>query len=281
MRRPALLAALAAALGVATAASGAGLPGGDWVRTDLVAEGRVLASARPPGHAQGRVLTIVFEGDGAAHDRRGRPSADPTPRRPVGLEIARAWPGEPRAWLGRPCQFTLKADPACAPEDWTSARFSASAVAAADAAVDQLKAQAGAEEVRLVGWSGGGVLAMLVAARRDDVAGVVTFAAPLDLAAWTDWHGLSPLTDALNPAGLPPMPATPQTHVFGSFDQTVPPAAVLPAARRLAGPGGRVEVWPEGHACCWARRLERVAGAAASVASAAGLQPAHEPAAAP
>lgn len=204
------------------------------------------------------MLTIVIEGDGAAHDRQGRPAADPTPKRSTGLEIARAWPSGPVAWLGRLCQHTLARDAACRSADWTSARFSADAVAAADAAVDQLKARAGARQVRLVGWSGGGTLAALVAARRQDVAGLVTLAAPLDLTAWTEWQGASPL-DGENPADLAPMPNVRQVHLFGRFDPTVPPDTSLAAARRLAGPGGVVEVWPERHACCWAKRAGRIA----------------------
>jgi esterase/lipase len=52
-----------------------------------------------------------------------------------------------------------------------------------DAAVTALKRASGASRLRLVGYSGGGVMAMLLAARRDDVAQVVTIAAPLRLAA--------------------------------------------------------------------------------------------------
>lgn len=254
-----IAAILLAGLAVAPAAAGRVPDGGGWVRFEIAAGGRVLAAAAPADPTAGEILTVVFEGDGAAHDRQGRPGADPTPRQATGLEIARAWPQRPVAWLGRLCQHTLALDPACTPADWTTGRFSSVAVDAADAAVDALKLRAGASEVRLVGWSGGGTLAVLVAARRDDVAGLVTLAAPLDLAAWTRRQGLSPLAASLDPARLAPMPDVPQVHLFGRIDPTVPPETSAPAARRLAGPAGVVEVWPERHGCCWAKRARRIA----------------------
>lgn len=236
----------------------------DWERTVVPAAGRLLAVAAPGRQPSGPVLTVVFEGDGAGHDVRGRPTGDPTPRRPLGLAIARRWPageGEgPRVWIGRLCQYVRAEDARCGQADWTTARFSETAVAAADAAVDRMKTRTGAARVRLVGWSGGGTLAMLVAQRRSDVSGVVTMAAPLDLRAWTDGRGLSPLTGSLDPslggwAGARPA----QVHLLGAFDPIAPPRDAADPARRLAGPGGVVSLLPEEHVCCWARRAAEAA----------------------
>lgn len=222
--------------------------GGGWTRLTLPAGGRLLAAEVRDGEAGDGILTVVIEGDGQAHDGRGRPTADPTPKHPVGRKIARAWPQESAvAWLGRPCQFVR--DPACAPADWTTGRFSEAAVAATAAAVDALKARSGAARVRLVGWSGGGTLAALVAARRSDVAGLVTVAAPLDLGAWTAWHGATPL-QGLDPARGPGATA-PQLHLIGAFDTVVPPAFAKAPAERLAGPLGSVRIRQARHACCW------------------------------
>lgn len=242
--------------------------GGGWTPLTLEAAGRRLQASVPPGDGRGDILTVIIEGDGAAHDRRGRPTADPTPARATGFDIARAWPDGPVAWLGRLCQFEARRDPLCRPQDWTDGRFSGVALAAADAAVDQLKARAGARQVRLVGWSGGGVLATLVAGRRDDVAGLVTLAAPLDLAAWTQSQGLSPLTGSLNPADAPAMPNVPQAHLFGRYDPVVRPKTAMAAARRLGGPHAIVDVWPQKHGCCWARAAREIA---AELRAASGL----------
>jgi pimeloyl-ACP methyl ester carboxylesterase len=254
--RAALLALVFAGL-----AGGVSAGEGAWSPFVLDAGGRKLVAAMP--EAAGPVLTVVIEGDGAAHDSGGRPSADPTPRRPTALALAKAWPGS-AAWLGRLCQQVRALDPRCGEADWTSARYSDEAVRAAGAAVDALKVRAGASHVVLVGWSGGGVIAALLAARRADVAGLVTIASPLDLAAWTQARGLSPLTDSLDPRDLPPL-GIPQAHLFGAFDPVVPASQGVPAARRLGGPDAIVQVWRERHACCWSRQARAIAALLAEV----------------
>lgn len=250
-------AVLAAALSlVSVTAAGAGsLDRGGWVRRDVTVDGRILATAAPERQPAGEVLTVVIEGDGRAHDGRGRAMADPTPARPLGLGIARAWPDGPRAWLARPCQFTRRIDAACQPRDWTAERFGPGMLAAVDGAVDELKRRSGAREVRLVGWSGGGVMAAALARRRDDVAELVTVAAPLDVAAWTAERGLTPLVLAPEVAALArePLPV-PQRHLLGARDRIVPVASASVWAARLGGPAS-VQVLDEDHAGHWRKRL--------------------------
>jgi pimeloyl-ACP methyl ester carboxylesterase len=200
-----------------------------WRRTDLDVGGRKLAVALSPLHGSSEVLTVVIEGDGRAHDIDGRPSTDPTPDKAVGFQIARAWPRRPVAWLGRLCQYVRAADPHCAPADWTTGRFSDDAIVAASAAVDDLKRMAGARRIALVGWSGGGVLAALLATRRADVTALTTIAAPLDLAAWTRANRISPLSGSRDPAREAGA-VIPQAHLFGSRDTITAPGLMEPAA---------------------------------------------------
>jgi hypothetical protein len=253
-RRLASVPALGLALvSLLTAPAGASPAGRGWTSFEVVAGSRILAAASKDSSPTGDLLTVVIEGDGNAHDRKGRPSADPTPADPLGFRIAQAWPQGPVAWLGRPCQYVK--DAACTPSDWTTGRYSEAAVAASSLAIDDLKRRAGAARLRLVGWSGGGTMAALVAARRTDVAVLVTLAAPLALAAWAQWHGASPLTGSLDPADFTLPPGVVQLHVLGRFDQVVPPALGEASARRL---GGTVLVWSEKHTCCWAKRTDRL-----------------------
>lgn len=213
-----------------------------------------MVAGPPPGQGA-ELLTVVIEGDGMGHDRRGRPTLDPTSKRRPGYEIARAWPGEAVAWVGRLCQQVRDRDPACRAEDWTTHRYSPEAVAAANAAIDVLKARSGARRLRLVGWSGGGVIATLLAQQRTDVEGLITFAAPLDVAAWTSDQRLGPLTGSLDPAARRFQRPVPQVHLLGRFDTTVPPDPMSASVRAMAGPAAFVAVRRQSHECCWRREI--------------------------
>lgn len=173
---------------------------------------------------QGERLRVYIEGDGLAWLDRYTVSPDPTPRTPTALELASRDPFPLILYLARPCQYVRDVHRRnCLPQFWTSARFAEPVVADLNTVIDQVAARTGATSVELVGYSGGGGLAVLVAARRNDVAGILTLAGNLDHQAWTDLHGVSPLRDSLNPKCVAAQVAdVPQVHVVGSEDSTVP-----------------------------------------------------------
>lgn len=80
---------------------------------------------------------------------------------------------------------------------------------------------AGDKPVILVGHSGGGVLATLIAQRSPKVTALVTLAAPLDTDSWTSSHGYSPLYDSISPVKLPSRADIYQLHLTGSQDTQV------------------------------------------------------------
>ena len=103
----------------------------------------------------------------------------------------------------------------------------------------------------MIGYSGGGVLAWLLAERIPEVRVLVTIAANLDIDAWTGRHGYSPLRGSLNPAVRGPLPdRVAQLHLVGSRDTNVPPALVR-AALHNAGSNDRVVTVNSDHRCCW------------------------------
>lgn len=215
----------------------------------------VLLGWLRPG--QGPVLYVYIEGDGRSWLRPNRPSSDPTPTNPVGLRLALADPAAgPTLYLARPCQYTEDADRrGCAVDDWTSARFSERAVAALDDALNQAKALARARTIALHGFSGGGAMAALLAARRSDVAFLATVAGNLDHRLWTSHHGDSPLSGSLNPVdGADRTRDIPQLHVTGGRD-TVIPRTVLDSWRaRLPGAQLELAVVPDAkHEGPWER----------------------------
>jgi pimeloyl-ACP methyl ester carboxylesterase len=158
------------------------------------------------------------------------------------------------AYLARPCQFLNLGELAnCDPGLWTGARFREDAVIAVGAAIDVLKRNSGAQEIALVGYSGGGAMAALVASRRGDISCLVTIAAPLDTDAWTDAIGVSRLGASLNPAdAVSRLLKVRQTHFRGATDKVVPPRSI---GRFLAGSPGAtmVDRADFDHECCWLR----------------------------
>jgi hypothetical protein len=205
-----------------------------------------------PRWSGGDALTVYVEGDGRAWSL-GAPPANPTPRTPVGLELALADPGGPLLYLGRPCQFTAFRAGACPATLWTGGRFGAAVIDAMDAAVVDAERQSGARSLVLVGFSGGAAVAALIALRHPETALLVTVAGVVDHAAWTKLHGVAPLAESLNPADrLAALVRIPQVHLVGSADDIVPPvlAGVL-VARYPAGAPARVETTPNQHDCCW------------------------------
>ena len=200
-----------------------------WLRDGARGEG---AGKRP--------ALVVFEADGAAWRLGGYlPPANPTPHRAVGAEmasaLAHAFAKDPVFYVGRHCQFVSPKSASfqaqCLRNDlWTTGRFGEKVVQDMSWLLDMLKTRVLADQDRpliLIGFSGGGTLASLVAMRRSDAACLVTFAAPLDLAAWVAWHGLTPLTESLDPADNlhALVRVRDRGFWFGGQDRVVPPAA--------------------------------------------------------
>lgn len=183
-------------------------------------------------------------------------SEDPTPIDPLGLRLAVQHPDEAAAYLARPCQFVgVDRDTQCRSRYWTSARFSPEVIETSDQALSRIKALTGATELRLVGYSGGGAVATLLAARRSDVVQLVTVAGNLDHTAWTKRHRISPLADSLNPKDVwREVSGIRQTHLVGGRDRIISPRAAQDyAALFPAGQKPLVIVFDDyDHSCCWA-----------------------------
>lgn len=224
-----------------------------FTRETLAAGDFELAALRRTTPVPGAVLTIYIEGDGRAFRHRNRPSADPTPKRALGRELALQDPGGDVLYLARPCQFRPHPlPPPCRPEAWTTGRFSEAVVAGVNEAIDQ--AARGHDGIALVGYSGGGTLAALIAARRRDVVSLVTIAANLDHGLWTGLHGVTALTGSLDAADAArTLQSIPQVHYVGGRDDVVPVAIVQSFTARMDDTS-RVAIRVEpgfDHDCCW------------------------------
>ena len=204
----------------------------------------------PPDGVAG-VLHIYIEGDGRPFIAHTFVTADPTPRDPLMLHLMALDPA-PSVYLGRPCYFGLAHDRGCNSSFWTLKRFSPEVIASLAAALRSEAERVQASSIEIYGHSGGGTLAVLLAARVPRVTHVITIGATLDIAAWCSLHGYSPLLGSMNPARSHlDLEGIRVLHLVGSEDTNTPPEFVKSAAAQM-GAEDAVRVIPGyTHNCCW------------------------------
>ncbi len=202
-------------------------------------------------------VNVYLEGDGLPWVTRTRIARDPTPRHPLALRLMAHDPG-PSLYLGRPCYRGLADSPGCSPRLWTHGRYGEEVVRSMVAALRRAIGPSTDREITLIGYSGGGVLAMLIAARMEQVRTVVTVASNLDIDAWADLNGYSRLKGSLNPATQPPLPARiRQVHLVGGRDRRAPPTLAQTVVARQAN--ARIWVIRDfDHTCCWERKWPEI-----------------------
>jgi pimeloyl-ACP methyl ester carboxylesterase len=203
------------------------------------------------------VLVIYIEGDGRAWKTASLPSDNPTPTNPLALRLAIQDPRPAVAYLARPCQFTTLPSRGCSEKLWTSARFSPAVIETMNEAIEKLKRQYGASELILIGYSGGGAVATLVAAKRSDIKTIITVAGNLDTDAWVRLYGLEPLSESVNPASVArSIRNIPQIHYVGAKDDVIPPAISQSFLQKMGSPNKVkvIELPNYGHVCCWTER---------------------------
>ena len=193
-------------------------------------------------------LLVYIEGDGLPWGSSGMvPAADPTTGNPLALRLMLLAAG-PAIYVARPCY--QEPDARCTPDDWTGGRYAPQIVDSMSSAIAAESRQLGYHDIVLIGYSGGGALAVLIGERLAQVAAVVTIGANLDVAGWASHHGYLPLDASLNPTLSERSHRWPEFHFVGVDDKVVPAATVegyfqrYPAARRIV-------VDHADHVCCW------------------------------
>ena len=200
-----------------------------------------------------RPLLIYLDGDGMPWTRGGfEVSVDPTVRHPLALELAAHSNSYSVLYLGRPCYYGWADQPECESADWTSRRYSAQIVASLVAGANRFIAEHAVQQVILIGHSGGGTLAVLMAPHVMNLRAVITIAGNLDVQAWTRYHGYLPLTGSLDPLREPALPEqVMELHLTGGRDREIPPALLTPYL--AAHPHAQHWRYPRfDHYCCWA-----------------------------
>jgi pimeloyl-ACP methyl ester carboxylesterase len=170
-------------------------------------------------------IDVYIEGDGLAWITETMPSSNPTPRKALGLRLAAQDSAPNILYVARPCQYTpLEEDKNCTEAYWTDRRFSEEVIRSVNQAIDRSIRPYPHPRLNIIGYSGGGAVAILVAARRDDVATLRTVAGNLDHDEVNRLNGVSPLHGSLNAiAQARKVENIPQLHFSGSDDDVVPP----------------------------------------------------------
>jgi len=250
--------AAAAALFVLCAAAGCAPPAG---RYDAAAGSAGLSERIVKGqrfhhkifsnaHAvQNGALHVFIEGDTSVKQALRTSPPDPTPRRALMLRMMQN-DAAAAIMLGRPCYHGLFAADKCAVRHLGPERYSEEVVASMHSVLQDEIRRSGARRAVLIGYSGGGTLAMLLAARTPATAALVTLAGNLDNMALTAHHHAPALSGSLDPADLPPLARSMlQLHFFGARDKVAPAAlAQKTLARQNAEP---VILQDFDHECCW------------------------------
>jgi pimeloyl-ACP methyl ester carboxylesterase len=204
------------------------------------------------GTGSDRTLRIYFEGDGRPWVRRDVVASDPTAHRPLALELMLADPSA-SAYVSRPCYQSAGPAERCTARLWTMERYGEQVVASMSAIVGQLLDRATRSDAQLVGYSGGGVLALLVAERVQAISTVVTIAANLDVATWAALHGYSPLEGSLDPATVVRWREDlRQIHYAGADDENVPPSITRAFVATVPTAESRL-IRGYDHRCCWTK----------------------------
>lgn len=227
----------------------------NWQARSIQTQQFDLLSYRPKNAPHKTQLTVYIEGDGLAWLNTHSISTDPTPVNPLGLKLALNHPEGNAVYLARPCQYvggiTARS---CNKDHWSDGRFSEEVITSMNDALNVLKAEFDATKLQLIGFSGGGAIAALLAARRDDVTKLITVAGNLDHQAWTTYHKISPLTGSLNPTDYrQTLTKIKQIHFVGSDDNIMPPFLAQNFVASLANSANaKVIAMPnQSHGCCW------------------------------
>ena len=218
----------------------------------------VISLFYQPG-IMGEVLHVYLEGDGQPWLQGLRPAIDPTTHNSLMLPLM-AMDRYSVLYLGRPCYNGHALDPGCDPRIWTSARYSREIVEALASALTNFCKAYGYQKMVLIGHSGGGSLAMLLAQSLPQTRLVITLAGNYDIDAWADYHHYLRLTESVNPAQQPST-GLPEWHFLGELDTVIPPQLFVSALKQRAN--SYVEVLPnlkhqQGWEAIWPQILEKL-----------------------
>lgn len=202
-------------------------------------------------------LHIYIQGDGLAYIRHNRVSSNPTPTTPLAQHLAALDRNASVIVLARPCQYETNAlNAPCRYEYWTTHRYNQKVIDSMQAVLNQSLLAFKPEQkthLGIIGYSGGGVIAALLASQRNDISWLATVAANLDTETWTQYHGDSPLVGSENPVKhVSALKDLPQIHWLGGQDKIIPESVTNSYLNALASDKAKkIVIGENNHHCCW------------------------------
>ena len=189
----------------------------------LVKGGDFLITTYQKVENRSEPYVFYIEGDGLTYTPEGNKIyTNPTPVRQTLLSLAAMDKRSNVIYVARPCQYTpMELNPKCNSSYWTDKRLSDDSVVAINDVINKVNNN---QKFSLIGYSGGGGIAVLVAARNPMVKDIITIAGNLDHRAFTDYHKVTPMAGSLNPINYAKsIKHIPQWHISGGKDHIVPP----------------------------------------------------------
>lgn len=166
-------------------------------------------------------INIYIEGDGLAWITRNKISSNPTPINPIAFKLMSLDNSKCKIYIARPCQYTTSKN--CNKKYWTSHRFNDKIIESYSEVLNIIKENSKIKTFSLIGYSGGGAVALLLAVKRNDINSIITIAGNLDHKKWSDYHNITPLNGSLNPIDFTnKLKLINQYHLIGKNDKIVP-----------------------------------------------------------
>lgn len=198
-----------------------------------------------------KTLNVYVESDGLAWLSRTTISKDPTPIDSTILKLIYEDKNECKVYLARPCQFINSNS--CNSSYWTNKRFSKEVVQSYDETLNQLKTKYKNKNFNLIGHSGGGAIATILASKRTDINNLITIAGNLDIQKWVQIHKISELEGSLNPSDYTKkLESINQYHFIGTNDKIIPKEVFFSYYSKFNRKDKiKYKLYEQEHNCCW------------------------------
>ncbi|WP_425363675.1 alpha/beta hydrolase [Candidatus Tisiphia endosymbiont of Hybos culiciformis] len=164
---------------------------------------------------------FYIEGDGSISIGRYAIADNPTPSKVMLFKLATLDTRPNIVYIARPCQYTpVGLNPNCNQVYWTDKRMAEEVMESTNIVINSIN---NGKPASLVGFSGGGGIAILVAARNKHIKDIITIAGNLDIENFSKYHEVYALKKSLNPIDYAKKISNiPQLHLSGSKDAIVP-----------------------------------------------------------